>query len=554
LDLSFIFLIFVAGYSINVMAFLKIDKKKKGTYLRIVKSLRVNGKSTHKTLYSLGKVEDYPADQLEKIAKKLLELAGVKMEDIVAKSFHETNRLNYGYALVIKKLWKLFDMDRLAKFINSKSKVKFDWINVLQLMLAERINEPCSKLQNYFHQQEYLGFNTQSKQLHHFYRTLDLLSTHQDKIKKHLFTQQQNLFTQELDVVFYDVTTLYFESMEEQDDNIRQKGYSKDGKANKTQVVLGLLVDKMRNPISYEIYRGNTYEGSTMLDALKKLKANYSINKCIVVADSAMIDKSNRALITKNKMEYIIGERLKNLPKQVKEELINKANHKQINPKTPKEIFSYTEINYQDRRIICTFSEKRAKKDLYNRQKLIDKAKKWIENPSQYNQVKKRGAGRFIKTDKTGTAKEIDQEQIEKDAIYDGFKAIATTTKLDVNEILSKYSDLYEVEHSFRALKTELEIRPMYHWTNKRIEGHIAMCFIAYTMLNHLRNTTKLQYREIVKALDKMQMSEIKEDDNEEFVYMRSNKDEIQEKIAKHLKIVLPNDIISQKAINQLFI
>lgn len=536
------------------MAFLKIDKKKTGNYLRIVESYRLNGKPTHKTIHSLGKVEDYPAHQLEKIAKKLLELAGVKMEAIIAKSFHETNRLNYGYALIIKKLWKIFDMDQLTRKITSKTKTKFDWIAVLQLMIAERINTPCSKRQNYFHKNEYLGFGTEKIELHYFYRTLDLLSTHQDIIKNHLFKQQQNLFTQKLDVVFYDVTTLYFESMKEQEDNLRQKGYSKDGKANKTQIVLGLLVDKMRNPISYQIYRGNTYEGITMIDALDKLKENYSIDKCIVVADSAMIDKSNRELLIKNKIEFIIGDRIKNLPTKITEQLINKDNHKQLNNKKEKERFSYIEINYQDRRILCTYSAKRAKKDAFNRQKLIEKAQKWIDNPSQYKQVKKRGAGRFININQDGTAKELNQEQIKKDAKYDGFKAIATTTDLEVEEVLTKYRDLFEVEHSFRALKTELEIRPMYHWTNKRIEGHIAMSFMAYTMLNHLRNTTKLSYRGIVRALDKMQMSEIKEDDNQELLYMRSRIDKIQELICKQLKIVLPKDVTSQKAINQVFI
>jgi len=536
------------------MAFLKIDKKKTGTYLRIVESHRLDGKPTHKTIHSLGKVEDYPTDQLESIAKKLLQLAGLKMEDIVAKSFHETNRLNYGYALIIKKLWKVFDMDKLTRLISSKSKTKFDWAGILQLMIAERINDPCSKLQNYFHKDEYLGFNVENIDLHHFYRTLDLLSAYQDQIKKHLFTQQQNLFTHNLDVVFYDVTTLYFESMKEDEDSLRQKGYSKDGKAHKTQVVLGLLVDKMRNPITYEIYRGNTYEGITMIDALNKLKENYSVDKCIVVADSAMIDKTNRDLLIANDIEFIIGDRIKNLPKKITEQLINKDNHQQINKKTSKESFSYAEINYQNRRIVCTYSAKRAKKDAYNRQKLIDKAKQWIDNPTKYKQVKKRGAGRFINIDEDGTAKELNQEQINKDAKYDGFKALATTTKLEVEEILTKYSDLYEVEHSFRALKTELEIRPMYHWTNKRIEGHIAMSFMAFTMLNYLRNLTNLQYREIVRALDKMQMSEIKEDDNEELLYMRSKIDENQEIISKKLKIVLPKDVTSQKAINQVFI
>ena len=102
------------------------------------------------------------------------------------------------------------------------------------------------------------------------------------------------------------------------------------------------------------------------------------------------------------------------------------------------------------------------------------------------------------------------------DAKYDGFKAIATTTKLGVSEIIAKYSDLFEVEHAFRALKSQLEIRPVFHWTNARIQGHIAMCFLSYTFLNYLRNTTQLQYSEIIKAMDKMQMSEIKEDNKNE--------------------------------------
>ena len=536
------------------MAFLRVEKKKSGHYLRIVKAYRQNGRPKQKTLYSLGKVEDYSTGQLENIARKLLELAGLKMEDIVAKSFCETNRFNYGYALVIKKLWKLFDMDKLTQLINRQSKTKFDWVSILQLMIAERINEPCSKRQNYFHSHEYLGFGKEKKELQHFYRTLDLLSTHQEAIKSHLFKQQQNLFSQELDVVFYDVTTLYFDSTQEEENSLRQKGYSKDGKAHKTQVVLGLLVDKMRNPITYQIYKGNTYEGSTMIDALKQLKAQYTIDNCVVVADSAMIDKTNRTLLEENDIDFIIGDRIKSLPNKIKEELLDRTKHKQINRKTPINTFSYTETEYQDRRIICTYSEKRAKKDAHNRQKLIDKAKNWISNPSQYKQVKKRGAGRFINTDNDGVPKELNEEQIKTDSKYDGFKAISTTTNLDVEEILNKYKDLFEVEHSFRALKTELKIRPIYHWTNKRIEGHIALSFIAYTMLNHIRNVSKMQYREIVSTLDKMQMSEIKEDDNEELLYLRSKTDENQKKIANSIKIVIPNDITTQKAINQVFV
>lgn len=534
------------------MAFLRAEKKKSGTYLRIIESYKSEGKPRHRTIHSLGKVEDYPPDQLENIAKKLLELAGMKMDDIIASSFHETNRFNYGYTMVIKKMWKMFNMDIFARMANGRIRVRFDWGEVLQLMVAERLNEPCSKLQSFSNQSEYIGFDRKIG-LQHFYRTLDILNKEQDRLKMHLFKQQRSLFAQRLDVVFYDVTTLYFDSQLEQEGSIRKKGYSKDGKAHKTQIVLGLLVDKMRNPISYDIYEGNTYEGHTMIKALEKLKKQYSIDRCIVVADSAMIDKDNRDYITDNEMDYILGDRIKSLPKKIREQLLDKTRHDKVFEDTKKEIYSYTDLDYKGRRIVCTYSEKRAKKDAHERSKLIDKAQNWIENPSKYKQVKKRGAGRFINIDQDGSPRELDQEKIKMDAKYDGFKAIATTTKLGVSEIIAKYSDLFEVEHAFRALKSQLEIRPVFHWTNARIQGHIAMCFLSYTFLNYLRNTTQLQYSEIIKAMDKMQMSEIKEDNKNELLYMRSNVDHDQSKIFKKLNIVVPRDVTSHNAVYQYF-
>lgn len=534
------------------MAFLRAEKKKSGTYLRIIQSYKQDGKSKHKTLYSLGKLEDYDTDQLERIAQKLLELAGKSIEAITQGHLHELGRYNYGYTLVVNRLWDIFNLDQLNKKITYKHRIRFDWQSILRFMIAERINDPCSKLQSSFNQSEYLGFSDKIMPLHHFYRTLDLLSHQEDTIKKHLFAQQRSLFSTILDVVFYDVTTLYFESQVEQDEALRQKGYSKDGKAHKTQIVLGLLVDKNRNPISYQIYKGNTYEGGTMIDALKAMRKSHNIDRVVVVADSAMIDKDNRNYMVDKEIDYIIGDSIKNLPKAIKAQLINAENHKAIQG-TSKEHFSYHELSYKGRRIICSYSSKRARKDAHARAKLIDKANKWLEEPSKYSQVKKRGAGRFITTTEKGDIA-LNLQTIENDAKYDGFKALSTTTDLSVEVILSKYSDLFEVEHTFRALKSQLEIRPVFHWTDTRIKGHIAMCFIAFTFINHLKNITKLQYRAIVKALDAMQVSEIKDDKADNTIYLRSKIYPKQQIIINKLKLKVLNDTTAQNSINQYFI
>ena len=152
------------------------------------------------------------------------------------------------------------------------------------------------------------------------------------------------------------------------------------------------------------------------------------------------------------------------------------------------------------------------------------KAQKWVDNPSQYKQAKTKGAAKYIIANSEDTP-EINLEKINNDAKYDGFKAIATSSNLEIAVLLEKYKDLWQVERTFRTLKKSISHTcPMFHWTNKRIEGHIAMCFVAFTFLNYLRNTVKtLSQKQIIKALDRMQLSAIQSgDDSEEMVYMRS--------------------------------
>ena len=534
------------------MAFLRVEKKKSGTYMRIVQSYKVDGKTRHKTLHSLGKVEDYSPDQLVRLAHKFMELAGREVESLISSNFKELGRYNYGYALVIQRLWKIFNLQQLVRRINNRRRLELDWVAALQIMIAERINEPCSKLQSSFNQKEYLGFSEGLIPLHHFYRTLDVLSSEEKRIKEHLFKQNRTLFSTVLDVVFYDVTTLYFDSQVENEGALRQKGYSKDGKAHKTQIVLGLLVDKARNPISYQIYQGNTYEGGTMVDALKKMKSQFTIDRVVVVADSAMIDKGNRSFMVDNQIDYIIGDSIKTLAKSIRNQLIDKDHHTSL-INSGEETFTYRELNYKGRRIICTYSSKRARKDAHERQKLIDKANKWLSEPSKYKQVKKRGAGRFITTTEDGKPLTLNQNKIEQDACFDGFKALATTTNLTVNDILSKYRDLFEVEHTFRALKSQLEIRPVFHWTDKRIKGHICMCFIAFTFINHLKIITGLQYGTLIKGLDKMQLSQIQDNKANNHIYLRAKIDEAQQTIIEALRLKVPNDTTPQDTVNQYF-
>lgn len=535
------------------MAFLKADKKSSGTYLRIVESYRVKkGNSKHKTLYHLGKAEDYSKQTLKRIGKTFMQLAGEEIDIPSRKDIREIARYNYGFTLIYDRIMKIYGLDKLIKTITKKNKLSYNLYNCLLLMMVERLNEPSSKLSNYNHRDEYIGLEEIS--LHNLYRCLDQLYDNQDKIQKLIFESGRNLFNQQLDVVFYDVTTFYFES--EKEDGFRMKGFSKDGKIGNTVIVFGMLIDKDKNPVGYRIYKGGQYEGHTFADAIRQLKNEYSIDKVITVADRGMMNRENIKLVSSQEIgyEFIIGERLKNLPEDLQDKILDRAkfSRMQIIDEDTGEVIvmEYLTIEYEDKRIITTFSESRAKKDRKEREEKLKKAKEYLEAPSK---VERKAAGHYLK--KTGKSSYIlDEAKIARNERYDGFISISTNAKnLSDAEVLDAYKQLYKIEHSFRTFKTYLETRPVFHWTEKRIEGHLCLCYICFTLLNYIIQQLKRKgeitsENKLWEITRKMELSLI-EQSGEEF-YLRSGMQEQTKLLLQELNLKeLPN-VIGKNAIN----
>lgn len=525
------------------MSFLRTDKKGNKEYLRIVHNYRKDGKVYQKTLYNLGKKDDYTNEQLINLGKKFLELGGEKLSGFIDKDTREIARYNYGFYQLYTKLLKHYKLDDLFGNIKKKHSLEINLGNSLLLMLLERLNEPSSKLSNYFNQDEYLGIKPVD--LHHLYRSLDYLADYQESIQENIFYTGRDLFNLTLDVVFYDVTTFYFDT--ERQSGLLEHGFGKDGKIGQSQIVFSLLIDKNKQPIAYHIYKGSFYEGHTFEDAIETLKKKYKIDKLIVVADRGMMSTDNLEVVQKYRgYEFVIGERLRNLPKKVINYLTDRNNYTQswIYKKDNKEIkVDYTSIQYKGRKIICTYSSKRAAKDSYERQQRIDKGKKLLKNQSQ---ITKKASRYFL--EKTGKEEyKINEEKIAADAEFDGFMAIATNNKDQAETtLLDHYKHLYQIEHSFRSFKSHLETRPMFHWTDKRIEGHLCLCYIAYTLNTFALNTLKkhsesLTENSLRKALNKMQVSLI-EHDKEQY-YIRSMKDKNAEKIIEVFKLKKIPDI-----------
>lgn len=511
------------------MAFIRIEKKSSGDYIRIVRTVRKGGKPTHQTLYSLGKVQDYTPDQLARIGKKLLQASGADLSDLIRipdQELEELGRYNYGFYLVYSRIFKYYGLDQILVRIGKRKKLSYDLSNAVLLMLLERLHDPVSKRGNYFNQQEYLGITP--VKLQHLYRSLDYLSEHQQYLQEHIFHSQRTLFNQQLDVVFYDVTTFYFESEVEQAEALRQKGFSKDGKIGSTQVVLGLMIDKQKNPIGYQLYKGNTFEGHTFVDAIKRLKARYQVDQLIVVADRGMLSQTNREVVTDQGYSFIMGERLKSLPQPLKNQLLDLPGYELewVSSAQDPVVVRYRVFQHEGRKIIATYSQQRAEKDQKDRQQRLAKAEQLLKYP----QGLKNKARRFFLKQQGGGKYVLDQDKINEQARYDGFLAITTNTKqVSAEQVLDHYHHLFQIEHSFRTFKSYLETRPMFHWTDKRIEGHMCLCYLCYVLLNHLHKklkTYEMSEHAIRKALAKMQVSHIKQLNEEYYLKSRASKEE----------------------------
>jgi transposase len=533
------------------MAFVKTDKKSSGTYIRIVESYRSDdGPPKQRTLYHLGRVEDYTPEMLQRIGARLIELGGGDLRSLIGDDIEELGRYNYGFHYIYQSLYQGYGLDRVLGRIVRRKKLGYDLSNAVLLMLLERLNDPGSKLANYENQAEYLGIEPVG--LHHLYRALDQLADHHEHIQDCIYQSGRNLFNQQLDVVFFDVTTFYFDSDKVHEGSLRQIGFSKDGKLGKTQILFGLLIDKNKQPIGYQLYRGDHFEGHSFVDALDRLKKRYQIDKIIIVADRGMLNTENLSQTVDRGYHFIVGEKLKQLPKAVREPLLDLNSYQKewiMKESAEEQIrIRYRSIEYKGRTIIATYSEKRAKKDAQEREEKLEKAQALLKEPSK---LKAKARRHFITTE-NGKAT-LNEKRIKEAKRYDGILAISTNEKnLPLEQILDHYRNLYKIEQSFRSFKSHLETRPMFHWTDKRIQGHMCLCYIAYALLSQLqlklqKKSFPLSEARLRKLINKMQMSHIRNGKREFYLRAKLCQQslELLNKVGKKpIPSIIPKDLI----------
>lgn len=474
-------------------------------YVRVVHSYRDSetNKPKMKVIKNYGNLEKLLKQDknfLEKLEKeikekneRLKESTIDKIKKIETNNFEKEGlvRKNYGY-LVYEKIWQELGMSRWIKDIKTRSKIEIE--EILKQLVFQRLLTPSSKKSAYDHRENYVDFRNDLI-LEDYYRVLDIIYDEKEKLEKHLNSTLKKKFNRELNVVLYDVTTYYFESVKK--DEIKGFGFSKDNKVNQVQVVMGLLIDNNGIPVGYELYPGNTSEFSTLYPVIKNLKEKYKLKKVIVAADRGLNSGKNLLLLKELGLDYVMAYKLKGAKKEIKEKLFEDGYtiEKEFKYKLiehVKEIRVDGKVEKIQDNLLLGYSEKRAKKDKADRQRLLDKADKLLNNPSMMKQELKKGGKKFIKVTKGNLDIELDVKQIEEAEKMDGFFAIEYSQKeLTGREVREIYGSLWKIEDSFRVLKTNLEARPIFVWSEKRIRAHFLICYLALVIERYLEKLLK---------------------------------------------------------------
>lgn len=347
---------------------------------------------------------------------------------------------------------------------------------LLNDLVTIRIIEPASKLHSLELLESYFGIKHRRGSL---YDNLPAFLKLKNKIEELTIDFAKREFGFDFAIIFYDVTTLYFETFKT--DDLRKTGFSKDNKPNQAQIVIGLVVNKDGFPVAYDVFPGNTFEGHTLIPVIKDIKKNNNIKNLIVVADAAMISLENIERLKTEKIDYIVGARLGNL----KTEVVNSID-KQLPRTDSANIRIETNLGY----LICDFSKKRFNKDKFEMEKQIKKAEDILLNKKKASRVK------FIKTIEANN--KLNTGLIDKTSILLGIKGYYTNLdeKTITNQlVIERYHQLYKIEQAFRISKHDLRARPIFHFKQDAVKVHILICFMALAISKYIELKTQVSIK-----------------------------------------------------------
>lgn len=356
---------------------------------------------------------------------------------------------------------------------------------LLRDLVVTRIFEPASKLRSLDLMNRFFGITHSRKT---YYKIAPKCIELKQAVEAKIIDFAKACYLFKYDLLFYDVSTLYFETFEE--DELRSNGFSKDNKSQQPQILIALMVSKEGFPVAYDVFSGKTFEGHTIIPVIKDFIQRNDAKDFCVVADAAMLSTENLQQLVQNNINYIVGARLGSISNTLLETI-----DKNLSRENGKSIRIKTDNGY----LICSYSTIRYRKDKYEMEKQIEKAKQVIETPSKSKKHK------F--TQSNGQQITLNYTLIEKTTKLLGIKGYYTNleqTVADNATIIARYHELYKIEQAFRIAKSDLQTRPIFHYKEEPIKLHILICFIALVISKHIELKSGISIKRFIDESKKI--------------------------------------------------
>ena len=500
---------------------LSLVKSKNAIQFYVIKSFRnSNGKNTSKIIEKLGNLEEVtkkangqdPVQWAKEYINTLNEKEKNESLDIIAKFSPSTqipkdvqNSYNGGY-LFLQDIYYSLGLDKICNDISAKYRIKYDLNSVLANLIYTRIIEPSSKLSAFETAKSFL--EQPNFELQNIYRALEIISKETENIEASVYKNSLNVVNRNTKILYYDCTNYFFEI--EEAEGIKQYGKSKENRPLPI-VQMGLFMDGNGFPLAFVIDSGNTNEQVTLKPLEKQIIKDFELSKFVVCTDAGLASHENRIFNNIQDRSFIVTQSLKKIKGHLKDWALSKEDwhklnsNKLINLNDIDNSSSNEEIYYKERwinengleqRLIVSYSPKYAAYQKNLRANQIERAKNLINNPSTISKNRQNDPKRFIKSSSITNDGEIaekkvfslNQSAIDNEAMFDGFYAVCTTLEDDISEIIKVNKRRWEIEESFRILKSDFKARPVYLKRDDRIKAHFTTCFLAlliYRILEH---------------------------------------------------------------------
>lgn len=517
-----------------------VSKSKNATILYLTKSVRINGKSTTKTVERLGSLEEVQAragdmDAMEwakmYAAKRTSEEKTGNCETIIKYQDYKLidkgirRSCNAGY-LFLQDIYYSLGLNKICDSISQKYKFDYDLNDILSMLVYSRIIAPGSKLSSLESAQRFLE---QPKcELHQVYRALEVIAKENDLFQAELYKNSQNVINRKKEVLYYDCTNYYFEI--EDEDDFRKYGVSKEHRPNPI-VQMGMFMDANGIPLAFSVFDGNQNEQPSMSPLEQKIIKDFETSDFIVCTDAGLSSTTNRKFNSIQGRGFVTTQSIKKLKGFLQDFCLDDdgwylpGSNKKYKLSELDEEADYEKVFYKDRwinednleqHLIVTYSIKYRNYQRTIRERQIERAKKFIESPSKLTKNRANDPKRFIEqghctpdgevASKTITS--LNQEQIDNEAKYDGLYAVCTNLDYDVSSIIKINQKRWEIEECFRIMKTEFKARPVYLSRKDRITAHFTTCFTALVIYRILEQKLKEKYtcEELIDTIRAMDM------------------------------------------------